>query len=282
MSTTLIKNKQWFDENAIDPEFIAANEDLTPKGRIHVPVSSAEILTKFRERAASLGLKLYNEKGALKRDGMRYMYVADVQDDAHPDYALSIGFRQSSDTSLAFNGMCGVHVMVCQNGCCSSIVKPSKMRHTVGNVQRGLIADKIDTVFQRFCEDRGEIEGQIAYMKSVPLTDEIVGRFVRRLNGEWRGQGEGLRFAKNPLLGSSNLMAILAELENPTLNSHEDNSVFRLHNAATYVTTHKMSPRNPAQALMASRELNNVIMSLIKADFSPLGDVVEAEVEIAD
>ena len=87
---------------------------------------------------------------------------------------------------------------------------------------------------------------------------------------------------KNPIIGSSNLMKILEELENPTLNSHEDSSVFRLHNAATYVTTHKMSQRNPAQALMASRILNNTIMNIIKPDFVPLGDVVDVEVEDAE
>ena len=85
---------------------------------------------------------------------------------------------------------------------------------------------------------------------------------------------------KNPLLGSSNLMQILAELDNPTLNSNNDNSVFRLHNAATYVTTHKMSQRNPSQALMASRMLNNLILGLVKPDFTPLGDAIEAEAEV--
>ena len=82
---TILKNKQWFDENVTDIDFIKAHEDLTPRGRIHTPISSAVVLEKFREKAKNLGLVLMNEKGALKRDGLRYMYVADVKDDAHPD-----------------------------------------------------------------------------------------------------------------------------------------------------------------------------------------------------
>lgn len=277
---TIMKNEQWFNENAIDVDFITAHEDLTPKGRIHTPISSAEILTKFREKALNLGLRLVNEKGALKRDGKRFMYVADVEDDSHPDYALSVGFRNHSDKSLAFSGSCGSTVFICGNGCMTSLIKPSKMRHTIGNVTRnaGFLDAKIDTIFERFLEDKGEIEGQIEFMRQTSLTDEIVGKFVRALNGGWKGD----KFVKNPLIGSSNLMQILAELENPTLNRHDDSSVFRLHNAATYVTTHKMSQRNPSQAMMASRLLNNTIMNIIKPDFTPLGDVVDVEIEDAD
>lgn len=276
----IMKNAQWFDENVVDVDFITAHEDLTPDGRIHTPISSAEILTKFREKAFNLGLRLVNEKGALKRDGKRFMYVADVEDNSHPDYALSVGFRNNSDKSLAFSGCCGSSVFICANGCMTSLIKPSKMRHTIGNVTRnaGFLDAKIDTIFERFLEDKSAIEGQIEYMRQTSLTDEIVGKFVRALNGGWKGD----KFVKNPLIGSSNLMQILAELENPTLNRHDDSSVFRLHNAATYVTTHKMSQRNPSQAMMASRLLNNTIMNIIKPDFTPLGDVVDVEIEDAD
>lgn len=276
----IMKNTQWFDENVVDVDFITAHEDLSPKGRIHTPISSAEILTKFREKALNLGLRLVNEKGALKRDGKRFMYVADVEDDSHPDYALSVGFRNNSDKSLAFSGCCGSSVFICANGCMTSIIKPSKMRHTIGNVTRnaGFLDAKIDTIFERFLDDKDEIEGQIEFMRQTSLTDEIVGKFVRALNGGWKGD----KFVKNPLIGSFNLMQILAELENPTLNRHDDSSVFRLHNAATYVTTHKMSQRNPSQAMMASRLLNNTIMNIIKPDFTPLGDVVDVEIEDAD
>ena len=277
---TITKNSQWFDENVVDVDFITTHEDLTPKGPIHTPISSAEILTKFREKAHNLGLRLVNEKGALKRDGKRFMFVADVEDDSHPDYALSIGFRNNSDKSLAFSGCCGSSVFICANGCMTSIIKPSKMRHTIGNVTRnaGFLDAKIDTIFQRFLEDKDEIAGQIETMKATTLTDEIIGKFVRALNGGWKGD----KFVKKHIIGSSNLMKILEELENPTLNSHEDSSVFRLHNETTYVTTHKMSQRNPAQALMASRLLNNTIMGIIKPDFVPLGDVVDVEVEDAE
>jgi hypothetical protein len=156
------------------------------------------------------------------------------------------------------------------------------MLHTIGNRNDGFIDGKIDMVFERFLKDQNAIVEQITTMQSTPLTNEIIGRFVRALNGEWKGEGEGLKFVKNPLVKNRYLLQILAELDNPTLNSKQDDSVFRMHNAATYVTTHKMAQRNPAQALMASRSLNNLILGLIKPDFTPLGDVVEIEAEVVE
>ena len=267
---TIMKNKQWFDENITDVDFIRAHEDLTPRGPRHMPISSADILTKFRNKAESLGLTLVNEKGALKRDGTRFMYVADIKDDSRKDYALSLGFRQSSDTSMSFSSCFGTSCFICSNGCISGLIKPSRMKHTVGNVSNNMIDGRIDIVFDRFLETKEDIHAQIDMMKSTPITDELVGKFVRKLNGYWNADG---KFIKNPLLGSTNLMMILAELENPTLNRHDDNSMYRLLNAATYVTTHKF--RNPNQAMLASREINNTIMGLINSDFTPLGDVID-------
>ena len=278
--STMIKNKQWFDENAVDIDFIRAHEDLTPRGPHHAPVSSADVLLKFREKAANLGIRLVKETGALKRDGGRYMYLAEVEDAARPDYALTVGFRQSSDTSMSFAGIAGVSVFICSNGCCNALIKPSKMRHTIGNVRDNLIDGRIDTVFSRFLEDKEDIIGQIELMKSTPLTNDIVTRFIKEANGHWENFPEGPKFIKNPLIGSTNLCRILEELENPSLNSHDDGSVFRLHNAVTSVTTHKF--RNPSQAMMASRALNNLILGLIKPDFAPLGDVVDVEAEVVE
>ena len=211
------------------------------------------------------------------------MYIANVENENREDFTLQCGFRNSSDQSRAFNAMMGSTCFVCENGVCSSIVEPSKMRHTIGNFRNYVIEEKVDAAFERFNEDKDKIVHQIEVMKSTPLTDEIVGKFVRRLNGTWRERttptGETVHhFYKNPYLGSANLLRVLEELENPSLNSHDDSSCFRLLNAVSTVTTHKI--KNPDQAAMASRQCNNLIMSLIYPDFKPLGDAIDVEVEL--
>lgn len=283
----IANTKDWFvnADGANDPDFIRAHEDLSPRGRFHAPISSADILTKFRDRARSFGLTLTKETCALKKDGTRYMYIANVENENRDDFTLQCGFRNSSDQSRAFNAMMGTSVFVCENGCCSSIVEPSKMRHTIGNARRFVIEEKVDAAFERFLADKDEIAHQIEVMKGTPLTDEILGHFVRKMNGEWcekvTPEGQVVRyFRKNPYLGSANLLRVLEELDNPSLNSRDDSSCFRLLNAVSTVTTHKI--KNPDQSAMASRQCNNLIMSIIYPGFKPLGDMVEVEAEVVE
>lgn len=284
MNMMLVSNK-WFTEGATDVDFIRANERIAPHSSRHCPISSADILTKFRERANNLGISLANEQGALLKPvakngevvgGNRYIYVAEVVDDSHKDYALSVGFRNFGDTTLAFSGMCGTSIFVCQNGCCSSIVKDSRMMHTKGNVAKGFLDERIDNIFSRFLGDGEKIHAQIAEMKATRLTNEILGAFMRKAIGEWgvNRKGESV-FVPNPYIGAKNLTRILEDLENPAYNDRNDGSVFRLHNACTKVATHNIS--NPNTGAMASRYLNNLIMGLINPSFSPLGDVVDVE-----
>lgn len=275
---SMIASKQnWYrtEDGAADVEFIRTHEDLSPRGRYHAPISSADILEKFRDRARSFGLTLTKETCALHKDGTRYMYIANVENENRPDFALQVGFRNSSNQTHSFQGMLSTQVFQCENGVCSGIVEPSKMRHTIGNVRKYLIEEKIDHIFDRFNREKGEIVHQIEVMKGTPLTDEILGKFCRRANGNWEKDANGNdRFKKNPLLGSANLLRVLEELENPSLNSHDDSSCFRLMNAVSTVTTHKI--KNPYQSAEASRYCNNLIMSLIYPDFRPIGDVVDA------
>lgn len=289
MAIHLIANSnKWYrnEDGVLDTEFIRNHEDLTSLGSKHQPLSSALILEKFHNRADALGLKFNSEVGALQKEGIgrkgvpiksnRFMYLAEVVDpNRNDDYTLAVGFRNFGDKTLSFSGMCSASILCCENMVCTGIVKPSKMRHTIGNVNNdGFIESKIDHIFKRFIEDSVEVHNQISLMKSTPLTNDILGEFVRKANGTWKGD----KFVKNPLIGSTNLCHILEELENPTLNSHNDNSCMRLHNAGTYVTTHIMK-NNPNRSAMASRAINNLIMSIIKPDFTPLGDVVDVEVE---
>lgn len=267
MATMILKNN-WFNTNDMGNDivdFVRNHEDLTSMGRLHKCVSSADLVTKFRERAKNLGLVITKETAGLEKRGKKFMYLAEVEDEKKDkDYALTLGFRNFSDKTLSYSSIAGSNVFVCCNGVCNSICKDGKMRHTIGNVDRNLIDSKIDIAFDQFINDKDRIHEQIATMRGTTLTDDLVGKFVRRMT-------------KSNYVGAANLVRMLEELENPTLNSHNDNSVMRLMNACSYITEHKIT--NPNQKAMASRECNNIIMNIIKPDFIPLGDVIDVEVE---
>ena len=262
----MILKNNWYNTNDMGGnivDFVRAHEDLTPMGSKHKCMSSADLVTKFRERANSLGLTLGKETAGLEKKGKKFMYLAEVVDENHNDYALTLGFRNFSDKTLSYSSIAGSSVFLCCNGVCNSICKDSKMRHLVGNVERNLIDSKIDIAFQQFINDKDRIHSQIEKMKNTVLTDDIVGKFVKAM-------------VKNPYVGAANLVRMLEDLENPALNSHTDNSVMRLMNSCSYVTTHKIT--NPNQQTMASRECNNIIMRIIDDGFIPLGDAIEVEV----
>lgn len=264
---TVIAGTKWFEENALDPDFITANENLESLGAHHRPISSALILGKFRDKAAQLGLRLENEIGRLKRDGRRFMYTAEIADPDHPDYNMSVGFMNHSDRTKAFVGAMGSSILVCENKLITNVVIPSRQRHTIGNYD--LIGDKVAIIFDKFLEGRQGIHDQIARMKAARLNDDMLGRFMLECHRTGR-------------IGASNIFKMVDDAVSPELNDRNDSSMWRLSNAATKVATHVI--RSPERQAETSKLTHDIIMRLIdpsyRSNFSGFddGETVDAEV----
>lgn len=263
---TILTDKNWFAENLIEPEAIEAHEVVESLGRFHKPISSGLIVTKFRDKAASLGLTLVNEQGRLHRDGKRYMYTAEIEDGSHPDFNLSLGFWNFNNEQKAFAGALATRILVCKNGLMTGLIHPSRQRHTVGNYD--VIGDKIDIIFDKFLESREQTCGDIGLMKSTKLSDDILGKFL-------------LGVHRNSMIGAANTFRVIDrlegritdELESPTVNDSSDNSVWRLSNAASWVATHQV--KNPMAGAETSKKFHDIIMGIIKPGYRPIGEVDE-------
>lgn len=262
-NATLLKNKAFFDENALDLDFIRAHEHLESHGPRHVPVSHALILDKFRQKCADKGLMLFNERGALSRNGERYMFVADIMPEAgtDDDFNLAVGFRSFNDETSVFQMSCGAKVTMCSNGLQTCVCVPSKKKHTTSINE--LLDAKIEVGLERFNHDSASTREEIAFMKTVPYSDEILGKLI-------------LALGRTGLIGSTNIMKVLAEVDNPSYNNKNDNTAWRIMNACTTVTTHRIS--NPIQSLNISNIMHDELMKIIKPGYMPLGDG-ELEVE---
>lgn len=258
MSATLLKNNKWFSENAIDVDFIKANEHLESYGPRHVPVSHALILEKFRNMCEDRGLVLFNERGALSKDGDRYMYVSDIVPEIGDknEYHLSVGFRSFNDESACFQMSCGSHVMICSNGLQTSCIIPSRRKHQASIFD--VLDSKIDAGLERFRHDARATEENIALMKSIPYSDELLGKLI-------------IALGRSRLIGNTNIMKILEFVDKPPYNDNNDNTAWRIMNACTAVTTHRMA--NPLQAMSSSKVMHDELMKLIKPGYIPLGDV---------
>lgn len=257
-NATLLKNNKYFADNIVDSDFLRAHEHLESHGPRHVPVSHALILDTFREKCESAGLMLFNEQGALSKDGERYMYVADVVPEIgdKDDYHLAVGFRSFNDKSSCFQMSCGNTVLMCSNFLQTSVIIPSRRKHTASI--HDLLGAKIDCGLERFRVDAKQTEENIALMKSVPYTDELLGKLI-------------IALGRTKAIGNTNIMKILDEVDNPSYNDHKDMTAWRIMNACTSVTTHRMA--NPLQAMNTSKIMHDELMKIIKPDYVPLGDI---------
>jgi len=262
-------NSKWFD--AMDTnnmsfedivEFVKAHEQVAEGGRCHKPIKHSDLLVEFRNRANKVGMNLVDTKVGLSRDGMKIMCVSNTEGDKTDEYGLSVGFRNSTNSTQSFSGCMGTNVWICSNGCISGLIIPSKQRNTLHNYD--LFGNKIDIIFDRFNTNKADIKGQIDLMKGTKLSDEIIGKFVKALIAD-------------KTIGNTHICNIIREMDNPSVNRADDDSCFRLLNAGTWVSTHEI--KNPMQGMMASRTVNNALLGIINPSFRPLGDdVVEAEV----
>lgn len=257
---TLLKSSNYFADNVIDLDFIKANEHLESHGTRHVPVSHALILDSFRNKCEQMGLMLFNEQGALSKSGERYMYVAEVIPEVcdNDDYHMAVGFRSFNDESSVFQMSCGTNVMICSNMMMSSVIIPSKRKHTKSIHE--LLESKIEAGLERFRKDSVSTEENIQLLKATPYSDELLGKLIVALG-------------RTKKIGNTNIMKILDEVDNPSYNKKEDSTAWRIMNACTTVTTHRMT--NPLLALDTSKIMMDELMKLIKPDYQPLGEVLD-------
>lgn len=261
---TIIADKNWFVENAIEREFLMEHGKAESLGKIHRPIPHFEVLDKFRAEAAQRGLALVNEQGRLHKDGNRFMFTAEIEDAAHPDYNMSVGFVNYNNRQKSFAGALGSRILVCQNGLLTGLVQPSKQRHTIGNYD--LIGDKVKIIFDRFESERNNTHGQIDRMKHTHLTDDLLGRFLLAVH---RHGGVG---AANTFRVLDKLAEMIgSELEAPTVNDRNDNSMWRLSNAASFIATHHV--KSPLLQAETSKIFHDTIMQLIDPAYRPIGSI---------
>ena len=138
------------------------------------------------------------------------------------------------------------------------MIVPSRRKHQASIFD--LLDSKIEAGLERFKHDSRETEENIAYMKSIPYSDEILGKLI-------------IALGRTKKIGNTNIMKILDEVDNPSYNNKDDNSAWRIMNACTTVTTHRMA--NPIQSLDTSKIMHDELMKIIKPGYVALGDAVD-------
>ena len=189
-----------------------------PLGNRHHPLNHGDALEMFRETLDSNGLNPVKSYGMLSKDGLKYIYVADIiQDEGE---VLTNGFINYNDRSKSFTVIMGERVFVCSNECVSHQLSDLRRRHTgnVFNEVRERIQKGIDR-FLPFAEKRRE---DIRLLKSTGFGENELGKVV-------------LKFHRDGGLSNSNIDRIIGEYDNPRHDEFQDRTAWNFHNACTEV-----------------------------------------------
>lgn len=246
MNAAVCNDRNWTKTTNMDMlRAIAVN----PMGPRHNPVNHGEVLERFRGRADNAGIDITAETGLLSPDKKRFMYVADIRyDSLNSDFAFTVGFINFNDRTRSFTTLAGQRVFVCSNLCITGTLEESRTRHSTNVDDR--LDGRMDTAFAEFDKMFRIQMGNVDQMKATQLTDELLGRFV-------------LEGTRQDLMGATNLRRVVEEVDKPTLNNVNDTSLWRLHNAATYVLRENV--RNPLLVAETTKQAHEIIGSLAVA-----------------
>jgi hypothetical protein len=218
----------------------------TPAGSpTWVPVPHHRLLEQVESTLLADRMTVINQAHALWQDGLRYFGLLEVTNgQAHDDYGLVIGLRNSHDKSFPAAIALGSAVFVCDNLAFSAEVTIAR-RHT-RFIERDL-PRVVHTAIGRLADMRGQQDERIESYKESELSDPAAHDLL-------------IRAVDARVLPVTQVPAVLDEWRTP---SHEEfaadgKTVWRFHNAMTHV----WKGRNLAALPRRSQALHGLLDSV--------------------
>jgi hypothetical protein len=139
------------------------------RGPIHAPIPHGVLVDAMKARARAEGYEVSRQLCAISGHGRRLFGVLDLvaPTQGREDRGFSIGFRNSTDTTLGIRMVAGVRVFVCDNLALSGDLIALQRRNT----SRLDLEDALKEGFARFLTHAGTLDTQIEAMKTTPLAD---------------------------------------------------------------------------------------------------------------
>jgi uncharacterized protein DUF932 len=218
-------------------------EAVTPSASsTWVPVPHHRLLEHVESTIRGSGLAVINEAHALWREGLRYFGLMEVANgEAHSDYGLVIGLRNSHDKSFPAAIAMGSAVFVCDNLAFSAEVTIAR-RHT-RFIERDL-PRIVHTAVGRLTDLRGQQDERIQSYKETELEDAAAHDLV-------------IRAVDANVLPVTQVPDVLKEWRSPSHDQFaaDGKTVWRFHNAITHV----WKGRNLAALLRRSQALHGLL-----------------------
>jgi hypothetical protein len=193
-----------------------------PASETWVPIAHHRLLEQVESTLAACGMMVANEAHALWTGGLRYFGLLEVTNgQAHGDYGLVIGLRNSHDKSFPAAIALGSADFVCDNLAFSAEVTIAR-RHT-RFIERDL-PRVVHTAVGRLADMRGQQDVRMRSYKKTELSDLAAHDLV-------------IRAVDAKVLPVTQVPSVLEQWRAP---SHEEfaadgKTIWRFHNAMTHV-----------------------------------------------
>lgn len=139
-------------------------------GNVHQPIPHELLVRALRVEAEERGYQVTREQFALAGGGSRLFGVIDLMPEGvtvAEDRGLSLGFRNSTNSTLALKMVAGSRVFVCDNMVLSGDLIAVLRRNTIGlDLEAALRAG-----FEKFLEHAGTLDRQIARLQAKEILD---------------------------------------------------------------------------------------------------------------
>ena len=197
----------------------AVERAATPVGSATwVPVPHHRLLEQVESTLVADGMRVVSQAHALWQEGLRYFGLLEVQNgQAHDDYGLVIGLRNSHDKSFPAAIALGSSVFCCDNLAFSAEVTIAR-RHT-RFIERDL-PRVVHTAVGRLADMRGQQDQRIRTYQETELDDRTAHDLV-------------IRAIDAQVLPVTQVPAVLEEWRTPKFAEFADNgrTAWRLFNA---------------------------------------------------
>lgn len=135
-------------------------------GPRHRPVPHFHLVRAVLHATAKFDLEVTRQQFALSESTHAIFGVLDFKSQ-HSDRSSSLGFRNSTDQTLAMGAVAGSHVFVCDNLALSGEFSTWAHKNTSGVRLQAIV----DAGFEKFVIQAGEFDRSVARLQAATITD---------------------------------------------------------------------------------------------------------------
>lgn len=151
-------------------DHLAGLPEPTPRGSIHQPIPHELLVRALRVEAMERGYYVTREQLAIDRAANKLFGVIDLvpeQGAAFEERGLSLGFRNSTNSTLAIKMVAGSHIFVCDNLVLSGDLIAVLRRNTIGLD----LEDALRAGFDKFLQHATSLDRHVARLQAQDILD---------------------------------------------------------------------------------------------------------------